>query len=139
MAAGDHLLGVLICLEALYPEGAREAVASGASLLVNLSNDGWFQGRGGPEQHFGQVVFRAIEVRRPLLRVTTTGVSGQVTADGTVRHRLPFGERGTLRVVVHPRPGEQSFYARFGDVFAGGCTAALAGALVLAALRRRAA
>ena len=137
MAVGGHLLGVFICLEGLYPETARDAVASGAAMLVNLSNDGWFQGRGGPEQHFGQVVFRAIEVRRPLLRVTTTGVSGLVAADGTVSHSLGFGERGALRATVHPITDGVTFYARFGNLFAGACTAALTMAVALATLRRQ--
>ena len=137
MAVGEHLMGVLICLEALYPDAARDAVASGAAMLVNISNDGWFQGRGGPEQHFGQVVFRAIEVRRPLLRVTTTGVSGLVAPDGSVSHRLAFGERGALRATVHLVTADASFYARFGDLFAATCTATLAAAVALATLRRR--
>ncbi len=130
-------IGVLICLEAIYPETVRDVVASGAEVIVNLSNDGWFQGRAGPEQHFQQTVFRSIEVRRPLVRVTTTGVTALVEPDGTVRHRLDHGERGTLRVEVRPVSGETTVYARFGDVFAGGCLAATVGSLLLAAARRR--
>lgn len=133
-----RLLGALICLEAIYPETARELVASGAQALVNLSNDGWFQGRGGPEQHFQQTRFRAIELRRPLVRVTTTGVTAVVEPDGTLRERLPFGEPGVLRVSLEPGADVTTFYTRFGDVFAGGCTAVLGGAVLLAAARRRA-
>ena len=136
-AVKDHLFGVLICLEALYPDLVRDVVASGAEVLVNLSNDGWFQGRGGPEQHFQQAIFRAIEVRRPLLRVTTTGVTAMVEPDGSVTGRLDWGERGTLRVRVRPESGPPTFYARFGDVFAGGCIAALGASLAIAGLRSR--
>ena len=133
---GDQLFGILICLEAIYPEMARDVVASGARVLVNLSNDGWFQGAGGPEQHFQQTVFRAIETRRPLLRVTTTGITALVEPDGTVARRLDHGERGTLRVRVRPASGDPSFYVRFGDVFGWGCVAVLAGAVAIAAVRR---
>ena len=47
----------------------------GATLLVNLSNDGWYRGRGGARQHLAQAVFRAVETGLPLIRATTTGIS----------------------------------------------------------------
>jgi len=137
-------VGVLICLEALYPELAREAAVGGARLLVNLSNDGWYRGRGGAEQHLAQVVFRAIETRLPVARATTTGISALVAPDGGIAARLDAGERGVLRAAVRLGAGGASPYLRWGDAFAGACLAVLAaGALApflpgRRALRRRA-
>ena len=42
---------VLICYEAIFPELARAAVADGARVLVNITNDGWFGETAAPYQH----------------------------------------------------------------------------------------
>lgn len=75
-------LSPLLCFEALYPEYAREAVRDGAHLLVNLSNDAWFSGGAGPEQHAAMSRMRAVELRRPMVRAANGGVSGAVGPDG---------------------------------------------------------
>ncbi|MFN2376937.1 MAG: apolipoprotein N-acyltransferase [Candidatus Binatia bacterium] len=72
----------LLCFEALYPEYAREAVLGGAHLLVNLSNDAWFSGGAGPEQHASMSRMRAIELRRPMVRAANGGISGAIAPDG---------------------------------------------------------
>src|SRR6184192_2627398 len=73
-------LGVSICHEILYPDLIGRAVRAGASLLVNISNDGWLDGGYGAasRQHFAMAVFRAVETRRYLVRAATTGISGIV-------------------------------------------------------------
>ncbi len=120
---GAETVGVLICMEGLYPELSREAVRAGASVLVNLSNDGWYRGLGGAEQHLHQVVFRAIENRRPLLRATTTGISAVVGPDGTIVASLPEDRTAVLEQAVPEAPNELSPYGRVGDLFAWSCVA----------------
>jgi apolipoprotein N-acyltransferase len=120
-ALDGHGLGVLICMDALYPELAREAVEEGADVLVNISNDGWFVGPGALEQHFAHVVFRAIETRRPLLRIAPTGVTAVVSPAGDVVARLESDTRGTLRVQVHVPSSPPSLYAQIGDAFSIAC------------------
>jgi apolipoprotein N-acyltransferase len=119
---GGRRLAVTICMEALYPALAREAVHGGATAIVNVSNDGWYAGRGGASQHLAQVRFRAIETRLPVVRATTTGISAVIAPDGTLLGTLEEGASGVLRVDL-PFPGEASLYARFGDAFALGCIA----------------
>jgi len=97
--------------------------AGGASLLVNLSNDGWYRGHGGAEQHFAHVVFRAVETRLPLVRSTSTGISAIVDARGEVLDQLGAGRSGTLEGVVPGGPGSPSLYVRLGDSFALSCGA----------------
>jgi apolipoprotein N-acyltransferase len=130
-------LGVLICLEALYPDLAREAVATGADVLVVLSNDGWYHGRGGAEQHLAQVVFRAVETRRPLLRATTTGISALVSPEGRILASIPEGEAGFLRVAVPPGRKGSTPYVRLGDWFPWACLLACALSSLTSRPRRR--
>jgi apolipoprotein N-acyltransferase len=115
-------LGVLICMEALYPELAREALALGATALVNLSNDSWYRGRGGARQHLQQAAFRAIETGLPLMRATTTGISAVIAPDGSIVADTAEGERTTLRTRL-PARMPPPFHARHGEVFAWGCVA----------------
>ena len=139
----DVSLGVLICMEALYPELAREAVGAGARVLVNLSNDAWYRGRGGAEQHFAPVVFRAIETGVPVVRAAATGITAVVSASGRVVARLPEGEPGVLLGPTPPAHPVAPPYLALGDAFARGCAAvwavtALAAAARATASRRRA-
>jgi apolipoprotein N-acyltransferase len=134
MRVADTTLGVLICMEALYPDLAREAARAGAEVLVNLSNDGWYRGRGGARQHLAQVVFRAVETGLPLVRSTTTGISALVTPDGAIVAQIGDGESDFLRVGLPAALPSPTFYVRFGDWFALAC---LAACLLAAALPRR--
>ena len=127
--------GLLICMEALYPELGRELAREGASLLVNLSNDGWFRGRGATAQHLNQVRFRAIETGMPLLRSTTSGVSAVIDPLGEVRASLDVGATGVLSAAI-PETFPLTLYARVGDVFAWSCLAAWLTGLAAAASGR---
>jgi apolipoprotein N-acyltransferase len=127
-----EVLGTMICLEALYPADARELAQRGATVLVNLSNDGWYRGRGGAEQHFAGVVLRAVETRLPFVRSTSTGVSAIVDARGEVVAALPAGRAGVLAGSVPPGASGPSLYVRIGDVFALACAALWAAALLFA-------
>ena len=135
---GSLRIGVLICMEALYPELAREAVDAGARVLVNLSNDAWYRGRGGAEQHFAPVVFRAIETGVPVVRAAATGITAVVGPSGRVVARLPANEPGVL---LGPTPAPHATpppYLALGDAFARGCVAVWALAAIVVGLRRRA-
>ena len=112
-------LGISICHEILYPDLIGRTVRAGASLLVNISNDGWLDGGYGAasRQHFAMAVFRAVETRRYLVRAATTGISGIVDPFGRVVETVAPGAVGALTGVVAAR-GELTPYVRFGDAFA---------------------
>ena len=129
-------LGVLICFEAVYAEPARGLARDGARVLVNLSNDGWYGGRGGAEQHLNQVVFRAVETGLPIVRATTTGVTAVVGPDGRVREQLPADRAGALRAAVPVPRRTRTAYLAVGDAFAGSCLVALVVGGVAARRRR---
>src|SRR5262249_32680562 len=67
---GKYRIAVNICVEDIHPFIGREAVAADANLLVNITNDGWFYTTFGPRAHLQAARMRAVETRRPLLRVT---------------------------------------------------------------------
>jgi apolipoprotein N-acyltransferase len=129
--------GTVICYEVIFPDLFRRFVAEGATFMTNITNDAWFGDSGGPLQHLAMVPLRAVENRVAIVRAANTGVSALVLPSGEIRTMLPLGARGTFRGEVPLRRG-QTFYARFGDVFAYACAAMSAAALAggLAAGRR---
>jgi apolipoprotein N-acyltransferase len=124
-------VGILVCFEAIYPALARALVRDGATVLVNPSHDGWFARPSTREQHFAAAVFRAVELRRPLVRVTNAGVTAAVDAAGRVT-RFPIDVAGAFAVDVTPS-NVGTAYARFGDAFAGLAVAIGVGALLWSA------
>lgn len=110
-------LGPLICYEDVIPGPAREAVARGATLLLNLTNDAWYGASAEPLQHQALAAWRAVEVRRDFIRATNTGLTATVTAAGAVPMELPVFEAIARRTDVRLLD-VSTFYARHGDVFA---------------------
>jgi len=87
LVSGDLALGALICYEAIFPDLARKRVASGANLLVNISNDAWFGRTAAPVQHLHLTAMRAIEEGRYIIRATNTGISAIITPGGRIAAR----------------------------------------------------
>jgi apolipoprotein N-acyltransferase len=85
---GEHHFGVVICYEDTDPALARQYAggdgAPPADFLVNISNDGWFNGTEEHEQHLAICRFRAIECRRAIVRAVNMGVSAVVDGNGRV-------------------------------------------------------
>src|SRR5262245_7906250 len=123
-------VGSFICYEAAYPNLVRRFAQNGATLLVNVSNDAWFGNTAGARQHLMHAMMRAIENDRDLLRVTNSGISALVTADGRVVDPLPTFTSGAQVWQAQAR-SVRTFYTQRGDYFAVGC--AILTAAVLAA------
>jgi hypothetical protein len=127
----------LICFEDTLGDLTRRTVLSGAQILVNLTNDGWFQKTAGAEQHLSNAIFRAVETRRPLVRSTNTGLTGAVDTMGRWKSWIePFTENVAIGKIDVPTSGALTFYTRHGDWFA--YLSAAAGLLWLAVRRGRA-
>ncbi|HJV23001.1 MAG TPA: nitrilase-related carbon-nitrogen hydrolase [Holophagaceae bacterium] len=81
---GDVRVHPLICSEALLPERSRAGLTlSGADLLTNHTNDGWFDQSPATRLHGAQIRLRAAELGVPLVRCTLSGMSGVYREDGT--------------------------------------------------------
>jgi len=122
--------GSFICYEAAYPDLVRRFVRNGATLLVNVSNDAWFGTTAGARQHLAHAVMRAIENDRDLVRVTNSGISALVTAEGAVVNPMPVFTAASQRWEARPRR-EITFYTRHGDWFAAGCAMLTLGILAI--------
>jgi len=132
-------VGVLICYEDVFPSLARESVQAGAEVLAVLTNNGWFGEGGAAYQHAAHSVLRAVEHRRPVLRVGNGGWSGWISEHGHIRKTLHNDEdsvyfRGAQTVVVSRDArwlNRQSFYTRHGDWFVVVCAVLVIGAYYL--------
>ncbi len=95
-------VGILICYEDLFSRLSRHLRESGAQLLVNVTNDAWYEKNSAALQHVVYSQFRAAENRRYLLRATNTGVTALIDPLGRVRSRLSWFEVGILEDWVWP-------------------------------------
>lgn len=130
----------LICFEDTLPWLAREGVASGGQLIVNMTNDAWFRNSPGPLMHLHNAVFRAIENRRFLARAANTGISCFVSPRGEITSCVRSQGSGLLvEGVVSARvnaSNELTFYTKYGDVFTILCFFIIMAVFVYVTLRR---
>jgi apolipoprotein N-acyltransferase len=128
--------GILVCNEAMLPELAARRVRDGAELLVNPSNDSWIAHRNWSRLAFQMALLRAIEQRRWLVRVSTSGPSAIVDPWGRVQIESEPRSRAVIAGKLRAREA-LSLYARAGDAFALGCAAFVGLALAARAAPRR--
>jgi len=86
----------LICYEDIVPSVAYDGVSGGAALLANLTNDAWYGRTAAPYEHHLLALFRALETKRSLVRVTNSGLTAVVDPFGRTVERLPLFEEGVL-------------------------------------------
>lgn len=154
--------GVLICYEDTDPFLARQygrdhEDGPPVDFLLNISNDGWFDGTREHDEHLAISRFRAIETRRALGRAVNMGISAIIDGNGRVLKpsevsdsqgvklwavlqekgeypELPLAEwamykksDGVLTAAI-PIDNRFSLYAHTGDWLPGLCWATLFGA-----------
>jgi apolipoprotein N-acyltransferase len=113
---------VAICFEDTLAYIARRFVLSGAELLVNMTNDAWFQDSKEPFMHLQAALFRTIETRRSLVRSANTGVSCHIDPYGrlmgyvqNMQNKRTYVE-GTSTFDVSLN-ATRTIYTKLGDVF----------------------
>ncbi len=97
-----------ICYEIAYPELVRENAAQ-SDMILTLSNDTWFGGSHGPDQHFEIARMRAVENGRPVIRATNNGISGFIDAQGQVLATAPRFETTILTYEIAPSIGQTPY------------------------------
>src|SRR5262249_19103627 len=88
-ALDAYRYGVLICYEDTDAELTKNyATPPGdgppADFLINISNDGGFDGTSEHEEHLAICRFRAIECRRAIGRAVNMGISAVIDGNGRV-------------------------------------------------------
>lgn len=128
-----------ICYEDLFGEELAAQVRDGATILVNVSNIAWFGDSHALPQHLQIARMRAIELARPVLRATNTGVTAAIDPRGRVLAALPNYTAGALALAVQGSVGLTP-YARWGNALplALAFALSLSGALACVATRRSA-
>lgn len=71
----------LVCYEAIFSGEVAEK-EDPPELLVNVTNDAWYDGTIGPAQHFAIARVRAIEEGLPMIRVSNRGVTAVLDGYG---------------------------------------------------------
>jgi apolipoprotein N-acyltransferase len=97
-----------ICYEDLFgDELARRFVdeKTAPTVMVNVSNIGWFGNTVAIDQHLQISRMRALELGRPMVRATNTGATVIINHRGEVTHSLPRHTRGVLVGEVQGREG----------------------------------
>lgn len=115
----------LICFEDTVGRVARKFVRDAPQMIVNMSNDGWFLQSVEPEVQLINALFRSIELRRPMVRATNTGVTCFIDTHGRITSQLTDPDTGSTFLegalpgeVKVPRHPVMTLYARFGEWFA---------------------
>lgn len=107
-----------ICYESLYPDFARNGVLNGAQILINVTNDSWFGNNFEPYQHLWMTFARAIENRRPLLRVTNTGFTSAIEASGQTLDLSPLFDEWSYPLSLHyDQKPSLTLFTRYGDLW----------------------
>ncbi|EMJ95419.1 apolipoprotein N-acyltransferase [Leptospira alstonii] len=108
----------LLCYEAMFTELVLDYFRTGEQpeILINLTNDSWFDSELEAYQHSGAVRLRAIETGLPLIRSTVSGISEVWDARG-IPLIVPIGfhETGTRTFSIRPGSAEPTIYTELGN------------------------
>jgi len=110
--AQGQRLGPHICYEDLFGEELATRFVQpdmAPTVLVNLSNLGWFDDTVALDQHATIARMRALEFQRPIVRATNTGVSAIIDHRGYILAALPRLQTGALEGLVEGRSGTTPF------------------------------
>lgn len=128
--AGGTVIGAIptVCFEDTVGRLVRKFTRPGPQVIINVTNDGWFKESPAAAQHFANARFRAIELRRPMLRCANSGVSAALDSTGSAddpnswKQQILTDENGShftrgsllteLKIPLHP---SFSLFAVIGD------------------------
>ncbi|MGB0647150.1 MAG: apolipoprotein N-acyltransferase [Bradymonadia bacterium] len=133
---GSDRVGVMICLEAVYPRIGQSLAAQGAQFLLVLSNDAGFGYSPITHHMTRRAVMRALETGRWLVRVGQAGLSVIVNPRGEVQQSLDLFTPALMSGNVQLRD-DQTFYVQYPNFFPQFTLAALVFLILVASNRRR--
>jgi apolipoprotein N-acyltransferase len=120
-----------ICYETVLPHLIRRQVAElvrrgeRPDVLVNLTNDAWYWGSSELDMHLASGVFRAVEMRLPLVVAANRGLSAHVDDRGRIvavtERNVPAKLVTSVELPRYRGNAYPSLFAAYGDWFALGC------------------
>lgn len=107
----------LVCYEAIFPDELFQLDRNQdtASLLLNITNDGWYGVSSGPYQHLQAARVRAIEQGMPLVRSANTGISAVVDAYGRIVVTTSIMQKTFVDSYIPLPLDAKTIYARYGS------------------------
>ena len=122
-----------ICFEDAFPGDVRAFAAEGMEVIVNLTNDYWSLREAAAQQHFAAALFRTVELRRPMVRATASGVTSHIDAYGRIVATVPqYAEEVLIADVQVPPSGRDGAGPRTLYLLWGEWVPITAGAVVIA-------
>ena len=112
LVAGNRV-AASVCYEDAFGEEVIDFLPE-ASMLVNGSNNAWYGDSLAPHQHLQISRMRALETGRPMLRVTTNGISALIDEKGKIQLRSGQFRTEMLSDSVQPMQGATP-YVRWGN------------------------
>jgi len=93
---GPVTIGTMMCFDVAYDDTIAANAVNGAEIMVVQTNNATYFGSDQPEQQWGIEQVRAVETGRDLAVASVNGISGFVSADGTVQQRTFSRDRQVL-------------------------------------------
>ena len=122
METGGLKIAPNICFESTVPHLIRRQLNTIAAdqaepnVLLNITNDGWFFGTSCLDLHYACNVFRAVELRKPMLVCANTGLSAHIDAWGVAVKKGKRRQAEFLICEIDPDAElPASLYRRIGD------------------------
>ena len=104
-----------ICFEAIFPETVAAIDSEKTSGIIMVSNDTWFGPTKAPVQHLNIARMRAMELSKPMLRATNSGITAYIDEKGNVVSSLETDIEGVLKLDFKPVEG-QSIYSKVHNI-----------------------
>ena len=108
IANGLHILPA-ICYEIVFSSFVRDNFTEQSDILFTVSNDAWFGDSHGPHQHMQIARMRAMELQRPLVRVTNNGITGVYDPITQTEQTIPQFEEAVLKTDLQLIKGLSTF------------------------------
>lgn len=106
-----HQFSPAICYEIIFGAQLQHNVAQGTDYILTVSNDAWFGDSIGPWQHLQMARMRALELGKPVIRATNTGISVFIDAQGKIVAQAPQFEATDLTYSIAPTTGKTPYTA----------------------------
>lgn len=105
-----HILP-LICYEAIFPELSWKRLQKDfAHVLLNVSNDAWYDKSSAPYQHLNLARMRSIECGLPMIRASNTGISAFIDKYGQIIIQSALFTDESLTMPLPIRPYEPTIF-----------------------------